>query len=416
MSLIKTYERYINRYVSEESKKLKNSPIDTEMIIVVPVHDESAYLGTLLNSLQALDKPNFHCELIFVVNESETAPSSVKASNDACFQMIKKTSLPDFLSAQIIELRSIKSKHAGVGLARKTGMDAAIINFWRLERNGIIVCLDADCEVDSNYLIAIENGMKCHPKALACSIHFEHPLEGIHSEQIIDYELHLRYFIDIQRSIHLPFAIQTVGSSMAVRAQAYAAYGGMNKRQAGEDFYFLQKFISVGGVIEINSTCVRPSDRSSSRVPFGTGKAIKDMLNEDSGFLTYSSHSFKEIQIFLDLLRPMYSGSIGIENAELSIHPVLLDFLKRQDWIIRINEIRHNTKQYESFEKRFYQWFNAFMLMKCLHHLRDHAFPNKSVGEEVKVYLSSYYNERIDDKKDQLIFLRAHQKSSNSLV
>jgi hypothetical protein len=65
---------------------------------------------------------------------------------------------------------------------------------------------------------------------------------------ITSYELHLRYLVHAMRWAGHPFAYQTVGSSMAVRRKAYLSLGGMNTRQAGEDFYFLQKFIEVGSL------------------------------------------------------------------------------------------------------------------------------------------------------------------------
>ena len=38
---------------------------------------------------------------------------------------------------------------------------------------------------------------------------------------------------------------------MAVRADAYLRQGGMNRRKAGEDFYFLNKFMVLGGYGEM---------------------------------------------------------------------------------------------------------------------------------------------------------------------
>ena len=75
-----------------------------------------------------------------------------------------------------------------------------------------------------------------------------------------------------------PFAFHTIGSSMAVRASSYMRQGGMNKRKAGEDFYFQQKIIPLCGFTECNSTVVYPSPRPSYRVPFGTGRAMLGYL------------------------------------------------------------------------------------------------------------------------------------------
>jgi len=42
----------------------------------------------------------------------------------------------------------------------------------------------------------------------------------------------------------------------------------MNRKQAGEDFYFIQKLMPLGGYFALNSTAIYPSPRESSRVPF----------------------------------------------------------------------------------------------------------------------------------------------------
>ena len=76
----------------------------------------------------------------------------------------------------------------------------------------------------------------------------------------------------------LPYSYHTIGSAFAVTAKAYARQGGMNRRKAGEDFYFINKLIKGENFGEITNTTVFPSPRTSNRVPFGTGKAIVDAL------------------------------------------------------------------------------------------------------------------------------------------
>src|SRR4029434_9989987 len=95
---------------------------------------------------------------------------------------------------------------------------------------------------------------------------------------IAAYELHLRYYLQALRTAGFPHGYHTIGSSMAVRARTYMEQGGMNRRQAGEDFYFLHKLIPLGGFTELNSTTVYPLPRPSNRVPFGTGRAVSEWL------------------------------------------------------------------------------------------------------------------------------------------
>jgi len=58
-------------------------------------------------------------------------------------------------------------------------MDEAAWRFTTINKpDGIIVCLDADCTVERNYLTAVENHFQQNPKTYGCLIYFEHPLEG----------------------------------------------------------------------------------------------------------------------------------------------------------------------------------------------------------------------------------------------
>ena len=84
---------------------------------------------------------------------------------------------------------------------------------------------------------------------------------------------------------------------MAVRADIYAGQGGMNKRQ-GEDFrIFLHKIIPLGQFGEINNTRVIASPRPSARVPFGTGKAVREFL--DNGRIeSYPLAAFEDLKVF----------------------------------------------------------------------------------------------------------------------
>ena len=88
------------------------------------------------------------------------------------------------------------------------------------------------------------------------------------------YEDYLHYYKKALDYAGFPDSIYTIGSAFAVRADAYVKQGGMNRRQAGEDFYFLNKLTKLGKITEINDAYVYPSARVSDRVPFGTGAAM----------------------------------------------------------------------------------------------------------------------------------------------
>jgi len=114
-----------------------------------------------------------------------------------------------------------------------------------------------------------------------------------------------------------PDSIYTIGSAFAVRAEAYVKQGGMNRRQAGEDFYFLNKLTKLGTVAEINDAFVFPSARVSDRVPFGTGAAMTKWMNEDEDLTkTYNFAAFQDLKRLFDRLI-LYSGLIRIVITSL---------------------------------------------------------------------------------------------------
>ncbi len=379
----------MTRYLQEKTlygPQISSRPAtNLGIIIVIPCSDEEALLLSLM-SLKKCTLPQCSVEVIVVINHGENAGKNVVAQNQKTYlealEWAKSNNTPE-LKFHLLFHSDMPKKYAGVGLARKIGMDEAC---WRLEKaqnpTGIIVCFDADSKCQKNYLQAIESHFREHPLTTAAGIHFEHPLNGLDFEEniyqaIALYELHLRYYIHAQRYSGFPFAFQTIGSSMAVRANAYQKQGGMNKRKAGEDFYFLHKFIELGTFTEIKTTKVIPSPRPSHRVPFGTGKAVGQLLKGNLNYTTYSLQSFEALKTLFGCLKNLYT--LNPNQVLDRISKPLVEFLKTVAFEKKWIELHQHTGNYESFEKRFFRWFNAFMLMKCVHFLRDHYFEDIEV-------------------------------------
>jgi len=357
------------------------------LIVVIPAYNEPQ----LLRSLMALKRCQLHywdVEVIVVINDAEKDTPAIKKTNQQVFEQAKNWSVKNStprLQYRILYQEDMPDKFAGVGLARKIGMDEACYRFEKIKKkNGIIICFDADSSCQPNYFQAIEEHFKKYTKSAACSIHFEHPLTGAEYEPevyeaIAAYELHLRYFINAQRWAGAPFAYQTIGSSMAVRSRHYQKQGGMNKRKAGEDFYFLHKFISVGKCSNLKTTTVIPSPRMSDRVPFGTGKAVKEILENREAYNTYHPQTFKDLKALFKIVPSLFTTPFLEIKEKLS--PCLNEFLDLQQVEQKLDEIKGNTTTAKAFTKRFYHWFNAFLLMKFAHFARDHYYENVVVGE-----------------------------------
>jgi glycosyltransferase involved in cell wall biosynthesis len=383
---------YLSKYGFIDPQLTVQPEQDLGICIVIPCFNEPDLISTL-ESLEACKPTSCAVEVIVVVNSGEHHEGAIKRQNQRTIAAFKdwKETQSSSIDFHLIHQPDLPKKHAGVGLARKIGMDEAVYRFYQLNRDGIIVCFDADSKCDPNYLVEIEKHFLEHPKSPGCSIYYEHPIDGEEFdhqiyEGIINYELHLRYYNQALKYAGLPYAFHTVGSSMAVRSSAYQKQGGMNKRKAGEDFYFIHKIIALGNFSELNTTRVIPSPRVSDRVPFGTGKAVGDWVEtKERHYFTYSFESFKEIKKFVDFIPLLYEGKY---LNELEVSDAFKEFVLDQGLEKAVEEAKGNTTSYPSFLKRFYVWFDAFKVLKLVHHLRDNEYHNVIVENAVKDLLN----------------------------
>jgi glycosyltransferase involved in cell wall biosynthesis len=381
----------------------------TTIIVVIPCYNEP----NLVKSLQSLydcEPTQTNVEVITVINSSEADSKEVLEQNQYSLNEAlawSSTHQRDKIHFSFIEATGLPKKDAGVGLARKIGMDEAYNRLASIDnKDGIIVCFDADATCAKNYLSAIESHFNQHPKSVGCSIYYEHPIDGNEFPQqiydgIIQYELHLRYYKEALHYIGLPYAFHTVGSSMVVRAAIYHKQGGMNKRKAGEDFYFLQKVIPLGNFTEINTTTVFPSPRISERVPFGTGRAMQQWTNNNDEILfTYNFNSFKELKIFFD------TSELLFFDDEIPLPKSVLAFLKENDFESNLKKIRANATNSKHFKELLFKWFNAFKTLKFLHFCRDNFHQNQPINEAANVLLRTINLEEQQSMKVLLLKYR----------
>ncbi len=362
----------------------------TGIIVVIPAFDESD-IADVLNSLATCDVPGCKVEVIVIVNAPANAEPKVILNNKACLNNIERWRKENrtFFRLFYFDAGQPAIKGWGVGLARKTGMDEALRRFNSADNPaGLIASLDADCRVEKNYLTALYSELYKDKNRKACSVYFEHPLDGNEFSAdifdfIIQYELHLRYYMQGLKFAGFPFAFHTVGSSMAVKASSYAACGGMNRRQAGEDFYFIQKLMPLGGYFALNSTAVYPSPRESSRVPFGTGTAMARLMKSgNDSYMTYNIDAFKELRHLFSLTGELYkSDKSKIASLLSTLPPGLKSFFSEDEISAAVAEIKENTSGPESFRKRFFTWFNMFRIVRYLNHVSTDLFIKQPVEE-----------------------------------
>lgn len=362
------------------------------VIIVIPCCNEPDIILTL-ESLAKCNGPETAAEVIIVINSSEKAGNEIIETNRLANDKINRwinVNNSQRLRFYTVFIENIPAKDAGVGFARKAGMDEAVRRFDAVgNSHGVIAGLDADCTVAQNYLSEIEKTFRLNPGINAASIEFEHPVEGnvfsqLVYDSIIEYEIHLRYYITMLKVAGHPFAFQTIGSAFAVRCGVYCRQGGMNRRKAGEDFYFLQKVIPLGGYAEINSTKIFPSPRPSLRVPFGTGAAVKKM--EETGealYLTYSFEAFRDIAQLISNLKNFYNtGQSDYSNITTTFPAVLVSFLDSWNFYNKLSEMKSNSSSLSSFTKRFFSNFNMFAVLKYMNYSHVNCYKKNSASSE----------------------------------
>jgi len=368
------------------------------IVVCIPCYNEPDLEQTLL-SILTCDKPLSFIEIIVLINESDADNNKVSQQNELSYLLASKFKTPSWIKIHPLYIKAIPVKFAGVGLARKLALDEAA---KRLESSNsslkILACFDADSVCSTNYLSGLETFFANSSKE-AVSIHYQHKdadlLGGKEQQAIYLYELHLRYFVQMQAFAGLPFAYHTVGSSMACTLRGYRRIGGMNKRKAGEDFYFLQKFIKNNACDRLHTITVFPSSRSSDRVPFGTGRAVLKMKTEGRSLNSYHYHSFLDLKSFVDMVGSMHDCA-DLEVDLKTLPMTVLQFIYEYKLNIKIAKLINNTTNQKTFKKALYQLFDAFQLMKYLHYVRDYFYADEDVLTLASDALKIFNHENVE--------------------
>lgn len=382
--------QYTNRFpdfsIDISSLEFKN---DLRTIIVIPCFKEPDIIETL-HSLSKCDTPKYETLVLIFVNASEAVSDEIKAFNDNTFKDIQSFIANhsfEKLNFQVFLNNELTAKHAGVGTARKTLMDTALQIFAHNESDGIIVNTDSDCFFTPNYINSIENTFEDETMELAV-MHYEHRVETekdpVLAKGITEYELHLRYYKQALEWAEYPNVLETIGSCMVCLASVYALEGGMNKRKAGEDFYFINKLAKTRKSTTIIEATVLPSCRTSDRVPFGTGKAMNDYVEKETEtFQTYDIECFINLKQFLEQIEVLYT-----KNYEaLELDAIGKAFLEKIDIVQNLEDIKKQSTTFDRFKIRFYYWFDHLKALQFIHYYTEHQFKKLNVDQAAVEFL-----------------------------
>lgn len=408
---MKTFERYFERNKVSFYPDFPNHP---EVIVIIPVLNDEAIFATVDSLRKCLCREG-NVGVIILVNHSEQAEESVKQANRALAESLRQAVLArqnadSAVYFMIAEAFDLPAKQAGVGLARKIAMDAAAFFFYRQGKTGQpILSLDADTLVEENYPDAVGRFFREHPVA-GVSIAYAHRWEACEEEAakaMISYELYLRYYQQALAYTGHPHAFHCIGSAFAVRAADYVAQGGMNKRQAGEDFYFLQKLISTGRYAALKTTRVYPSARFSDRTPFGTGQAVRQIVENKGVFPVYRFAAFRDLKSFFSGLAGLYqAGNDGCEAYFAGQARGLRLFLTAMDAAALVAEANANCASLPQFIRRFFGHFNAFRVLKYLNFVHEEIYQKADVRLEVEELFRELHYPLALEAEEKLRLLR----------
>jgi hypothetical protein len=350
-------------------------------VVVIPALAEGDSLFATLRSLEA-NPAQWRAPflVLVVVNHGEQASAAEKDQNLQDLVRLIEWAEHSILALAWVDAASpgleIPARQAGVGFARKLGMDLAL-SWLNLQEEPLLVCLDADTLVESNYLQAIVAHFRRSPLGAAV-LPFRHQaaVDAAQQAAIDRYELFMRSYVYGLRLAGSPYAFNSVGSAIACRAQAYVRCGGMSNRKAGEDFYFLQKLAKTDGVDLLTGTTVFPESRVSERVPFGTGRSMGRLLDGDTqGVLFYPAAVFKLLADWLDsVMQDLSADAEVLFSRAGEISAVLADYLVQVGWQSTWPRLQENHQTEKRRADAFHSWFDGFRTLRLIHLLCDAGF------------------------------------------
>ena len=392
--------RYAQRHIEADLPRLECPQKQWRQVLVIPAYRESPDILRRLADLAATERD---CLFILVLNRPDSDPDP-HANNDlrnaiATLQLARVDpaisgtyQLPPSSCLLLYDTEQEQGPlpaDQAVGLARKLGCDIA----WRWQLDGAIasdwICSsDADALLPPDYFRRLED---CPVAAVAATYPFTHVAgpDAQYNAATALYELRLHHYVLGLEYAGSPYAHHSLGSCLAVRAQAYARVRGFPRRAGGEDFYLLNKLAKLGPITQLAGECILLQSRSSQRVPFGTGPAVREIVAAGAlgdAELFYHPTCFAALRAVLASTGQLYQRPDNAFRALLceqgiphTLAQVCEQTLYGMGWPKALQHCRRQGKTREQYLRHFHQWFDAFRTLKFIHALRELALPQQSL-------------------------------------
>ena len=312
-------EHYLANHAEPEAHALRSAQPATPNVTGSPLQDSRIWQGCLVipafdetfeplhRQLTSLDSVDVL--IILVINAPEDANSRAIADTQA---LLTRLHAQDYDHVIVVDRTSDRLRlnpKQGVGLARKIGCDLALaLRFAGRLRSDWLLQSDADVAFPAGYTdvlherpVSDSTGARIFPHR-----HYSSDPTLHHAGQL--YDQHMSYYVAGLAMARSRYAHHSLGSTVAVHATSYAAVRGYPKLSAGEDFYLLNKIRKIASIERLRGPTLTIEARTSARVPFGTGPALRkilDSLIEDpsgNGYLSYHPACFQLLGSALEAL------------------------------------------------------------------------------------------------------------------
>ena len=394
--------RYQQRHIEPGLPRLPRERSQWQHVLVIPAYRESADVVQGLIKLSD-NNPSFVAILVLNRPDSDSQVQANQALRDCVQALPPYLALPKLANSYQLGSNSCLYLHdtesrlgplpAGkaVGMARKIGCDIA----WQWIIDGAVASdwiynSDADAQLPGDYFERLDNAP---PDAVAATYPFVHVpgQDPACNTATTLYELRLHHYVLGLEYADSPYAHHSLGSCLAVRAEAYARVRGFPKRAAGEDFYLLNKLAKLGSIRALTGECIQLQSRQSHRVPFGTGPAVARIVQADTAgdtALFYHPQCFVALRALLCVIPQLYATPVATlaeqlqaqaieESLALHSEQALLDMGLEQ----ALQHCRRQGKSPRQYLRHFHQWFDALRTLKFIHALRDAGLPQLSLRE-----------------------------------
>lgn len=377
MDPLAAISRYLGRHAlaaaPDEGQPAPGSGL--RLCVVIPALAEGERLPGVLDSLERAASDPAAVEVIVVVNNPADAPAAVVQDNLDSLAVLRARAgrLRVIALDRCSPDRAFAPDQAGVGLARRVGMDLALARLVAAgspERSAI-ACLDADSPVGPDYLDTLLAAFDrpAQPLGGVCACRHPIPDDPERAGAILAYEIWMRTFELGLVLAGSPFSYPTIGSCLVASAAGYALADGMPTRQAGEDFYFAQKLIKLSagrGLTRLDGAVVEPAARASDRVPFGTGRAMLRCASEgvDAYRFMEPAEAFLDLQRWFAAFAPGYADPGALERAA---GRRLGAFLRSERAFAALARIRANQPDADRFAFAAHCWFDGLKCVRYAH-------------------------------------------------